>query len=110
MLEDGMAMYKIEHDGMHDKRVATAPLAPWISAPILRGIAGIVERSFTLSALFNHPGIVTCGVRKPGYPRSLVLYKFLSLLPQLTYLKSPDWGLARIELAEIHLRRAEWDA
>jgi hypothetical protein len=109
LLESGAAAYKIVHGASHDKRVAPAPPAPWFSGPLVKRIANAVERSFTLSTLFNHPAILSSGVRKHGYRRSLVLFKALSLFPQLTYLKSPDWGLARESLAETVLRRAKWD-
>lgn len=103
----GGQVYKISHGASHANRVASrksrfADVMLFMES-VLRRIGLGTTHVFWMRALFDYPPKIYVGVRKPVYERSLLRFKLLSLLPMLTRLKSPDWGLGREPLVEAML-------
>jgi hypothetical protein len=112
-LKRDAAILKIEHGASHLHRVGEE--RNWISSTMLNFEKMIrwapfgAARHFWLRALFNYPAKTYSGVRKSVYERSVLRYKLLSMVPQLTGLKSEHWGLAGELLPEVVLNRAAWE-
>jgi len=104
MVPGNACVYKISHTTSHGNRVAypdsrLTRLMLLVEAG-MRRIGFGYAHVFWLRALFNYPPKTYSGLRKAVYERSLLRFKFLSLFPVLTRLKSSRWGLALEPLAE----------